>query len=150
MSRFWWKVLLISSICMNAGFVSAFVVHKVFMGHGHSMPDLKLSPPVKDEFDRNYREFRARMDSLHAEVRTERAGIVRVIASDDSSAEAIKAQRERVLGSTDKVLDATVEHLLRQKSLLTAEQRAVFFGAIGRKIEGGERRSHHTFEEKQR
>lgn len=147
MRRPWLKVLLAASLCLNAGFLSAFLISKVHHRREHGIPGLQLSPQVKSEFDANFAAFRERMASLHADLKTEKGKLLEIIASDNPSPEAIKAQEEKVLAANARISEAVTEHLLKQKRLLSPQEQRTFFDHISRVSQESDHRSTPPKEE---
>jgi len=141
MSKIWRNGLLAASLCLNVGFLSALGVHVFQHRRPSGMPDLNLSPEAKDKLDSNFRAFKDRLGGLNAQVLTERVRMLDLLASQDPSPEAIRAQQERITGLTGQILQATSEHLLVQKSLLSPEQQRIFFDHIRHRIQDADRRS---------
>ena len=130
MRRLGWKTLLVISLCLNAGFFSAFVMHTIHRHRDRGVPDLKLSPPVQAQIDANYAAFRARLATLNGELHAERAKLVALLAAQNPAPEAIKAQQERILAANDRIVQAFTEHMLNQKRLLSPGEQRLFFDHI--------------------
>ncbi len=148
MRRIWWYALLAASLCLNAGFLSAVLVHAVRHGHTRSMPDLNLSPMVKTEFDANYAAFQKKMAPLRAELREDRAQMFALLASDHPTPEAIRSQEDKILAVTARLLQTASAHMLDQKRLLSAEQQRRFFDFIQHHNPDENRRPPSPLEEK--
>ena len=148
MRRTGWKVLLVASLCLNVGFVSSLVIHKVHHRRDRGPAALKLPPQVQAQVDANDASFRERLAALHAELHDERAKLVALVAAGDPSPEAIRAQQERVLAANDRIVTAFTEHLLNQKRLLTPQEQRLFFEHIQSHRPREERRGATPKEEK--
>jgi hypothetical protein len=133
MRRLGWKILLVASLCLNAGFLSALVVHKFHHHRDHGMPDLKLSPAVQAQLDANYAAFRTRLATLHGDLHAERAKLVALLATQDPPPGAIEAQQGRILAANDRIVQAFTEHMLNQKRLLSPAEQRLFFDHIQRR-----------------
>jgi Spy/CpxP family protein refolding chaperone len=141
MRRLAWRILLVASLCLNAGFFSAFVVHKIHRHRDHGMPDMKLSPPVQAQMDANFAAFRARLAVLHGELHAERAKLVALLAAQDPPPEAIEAQQEKVLAANDRIVRTFTQHMLNQKRLLSPAEQRIFFDHIQHRNPESDRRA---------
>jgi len=141
MRRLWLRIVLAASLCLNAGFLAALVVHAVQHRRSHDMSELRLTPEIKAEMDANFKAFRERVRGLNTDLRAERLRMLDLLASEDPSAEAIDGQQARVMAATERMLQMTDDHLLVQKKLLTPEQQRLFFDHLRRRIQDTDRRS---------
>ena len=141
MRRLWVKILLAASLCLNAGFLGALGVHVLQHRRSHDMSELKLSPQAKADMDANFKAFRERLSPLSSDLRAERLRMLDVLASESPSPDAVAAQQAKILAATERMLQATDDHLLVQKKLLTPEQQRLFFDHIRSRIQDGDRRS---------
>lgn len=148
MKRTWLNVLLAASLCLNGGFIAAVVVHHARHSLAHPQPDLKLSPPVKAQFDASETAFWDKMGLLHEELQGERAKMLDVLASQGPSPEAVKAQQEKVLGINARILQAVTDHVLDVKRLFSPDEQRRFFEFIQRRNHETARRPQNPNEEK--
>ncbi|MEW6363862.1 MAG: hypothetical protein AB1714_04400 [Acidobacteriota bacterium] len=140
MRRIWRNALLIASLCLNVGFLSAFIIHIVWRSHTHSRPDFDPPAQAKDQFDANFSTFRDSMASLNEELGTEKARLVDILASPNPSQEAVQAQQDKITAVNARITKAFAEHLLRQKRLLTPEEQRQFFDFIRSRTRGRDHR----------
>ena len=148
MRRIWRNALLIASLCLNVGFLSTFVIQEFRHGHHHSFPDLNLSAPAKAQFDANFSTYRQGMAPLHAELSTEKKKLMELLASENPSPEAIRAQQDKVTAVNARILQHFTDHILNQKRLLAPKQQRPFFDFIERRMQDAHLRPSIPFEEK--
>jgi Spy/CpxP family protein refolding chaperone len=141
MRHLWVKILIVVSLCLNAGFLSAMGVHWFQHRRGHGMQDLQLTAQAKSQMEANFKAFRERVGAMDTDLRAERLKMLDLLASDNPTPEAIAAQQAKVIAATERMLQVTDEHLLDQKKLLNAQQQRLFFDHIRRRIQDPDKRS---------
>jgi hypothetical protein len=141
MRHLWVKILLVVSLCLNAGFLAALGVHAIQHRRGHGMQDLQLSPQAKAQMESNFKTFREHVGAVDTELRVERLKMLDLLASDNPTPEAVAAQQAKIVSATERMLQVTDEHLLDQKKLLNAQQQHLFFDHIRRRIQDPDKRS---------
>ncbi len=141
MRHLWLKILLVVSLCLNAGVLANMGVHWFQHRKGHGMQDLQLSDQVRAQMDANFKAFRDRVGAMNKDLRDERVKMLDLLASDHPSPEAVAAQEAKVVAATQAMLKVTDEHLLDQKKILNPEQQRLFFDHIRRRIQDSDKRS---------
>ncbi len=141
MRHLWLKILLVVSLCLNAGVLVNMGVHWVQHRKGHGMQDLQLSDTARAQMDANFKAFRERVGAMNRDLRDERVRMLDLLASDQPAPEAVSAQEAKVLAATQAMLKVTDEHLLDQKKILNPEQQRLFFDHIRRRIQDSDKRS---------
>ncbi len=137
----WLRILLVVSLCMNAGVLVHIGVHWVQHRKAHGMQDLQLSADAKAKMESNFKAFRERVGSMNGALRDERVKMLDLLASDSPPPDAVAAQEAKVVTATQAMLKVTDEHLLDQKKLLSPEQQRLFFDHIRRRIQDSDKRS---------
>ena len=136
MRKRWLNVLFAASLCLNAGFVAALVIHGFSHHHDEARPEeAAADPAVRAKLSANFSAFKERMVPLHKELATEREKLMDLVESDSATAEDVKAQEGRVVAVMARALDIATDHLLDQKRLLTPQERQTFFSRIRRHIQ---------------
>jgi hypothetical protein len=105
------------------------------------MSELHLTPQAKAQVDANFKTFREKLGSLNADLRAERLKMLDLLASENPSPESVAAQQAKVVAATERVLQATDDHLMVQKRLLNAQQQRLFFDHIRSRIQNPGKRS---------
>lgn len=141
MRHLWLRILLVVSLCLNAGVLVNMGVHWVQHRKGHGMQDLQLSEAARAQVEANFKAFRNRVATMNKDLRDERVKMLDLLASDSTSPDAVAAQEAKVLAATQAMLKVTDEHLLDQKKILTSQQQRLFFDHIRRRIQDSDKRS---------
>ena len=141
MRRLWWKALLVASLCLNVGFLAHVGMRMAQHHERHGMSELKLNPEAQAQMEARFKSFRDRLGPLQDELRTERLAMLALLASDNPSPEAVRAQEGRMMAVVERILQTTDTHFLDQKRNLSPEQRRLFFEHLGRRLQEPDRRS---------
>jgi Spy/CpxP family protein refolding chaperone len=144
-----WKLLLVLSLCLNVGFVTAMLLPSIRHELHKPLPDqLGLKEPVKSQFENNFSAFKHKVGPLFEQLRTERMKLLDLLASPNPSPRSIQAQEKAIQTVTAQIQDATVRHFLNQKHLLTPEQQKQFFDHLGRWLGKDKHTRRNPFKEK--
>jgi Spy/CpxP family protein refolding chaperone len=139
--RRWLIVALAASLALNAGFVAAVALHRVGHRHADRMtpPDFGFPPETQAKVEANFKAFHSRMEPLRKELQTERDAMLDLLARQDVPREVLDAQQAKIVDTMNRIGQATLDHFLEQKSLLTPDQQKTFFRALHKKMRAMDR-----------
>ena len=147
--RSWKGILLAVSLCLNAGFLTAYGVH--WYGHSHRPQpgrDMALPADVRARVEANYKAFRRELLPMESQLAAQRTKLLDLLASDQPSPQAIADQQARIVAVQGQIVQMLTRHLLEQKRLLTPEQQRQFFDHIRRRVQEHDHRPPLSNEEK--
>lgn len=147
------KVLLITlSVAFNVAFVGVWLTHAMsappsvprpYPGPQLDQPiwcplhrELNVNAEQWQQIEPRLKEFRSRMDSISAEVRGLRLGVVDLLARSQSDREAVESKQEEILAAQRRMQRLVAEHLLEEKKVLTPGQQRQLFATIRDRLRG--------------
>ena len=140
MRRSWIVAALVVSLCLNAGFLSAWAIRDMRHRHRVDLPsELGLSGPVRTQFEANFSDLKRRLSGLHEELGRERGKMLDILSSENPSTEAIQTQQAAVLSVQSRIQALVTADLLKQKALLTPQQQKRFFDHLRRRVDDPKR-----------
>ena len=140
-----WKkiapLLVVLSVALNLAFISVWAVRSA---RAHwpigTADDRGIWCPLHrrlDVTDEQWRriepriaEFRARSQTICADLNRLRTELIDLIASDNPDRDAITAKQEEIRAGQQRMQQLVVEHLLAEKEVLTTEQQKELFDLI--------------------
>ncbi|MFW6028206.1 MAG: Spy/CpxP family protein refolding chaperone [bacterium] len=140
-----WKriapLLVVLSVALNMAFISVWAVHaaRAHWPTGTADENGTWCPLYRrlDVTDEQWRqiepriaEFRARSQTICAEMNRMRAELIDLIASDNPGRDAIAAKQEEIRAGQQRMQQLVVERLLAEKEVLTPEQQKELFELI--------------------
>ncbi len=143
-----WKkiapLLVVLSVALNIAFISVWAVHAArthwptdAAGDSEMWCPLHRRLNVTDEqwqrIEPRITEFRARSQTICAELNRLRTELIDLIASDDPDRQAIAAKQEEILAGQRKMQQLVIEHLLAEKEALTPQQQEELFNLFRRR-----------------
>ncbi len=140
-----WKkiapLLIVLSVAMNIAFISVWAIHAARAHWPIGTADdkgiwcpLHRQLNVTDEqwqrIEPRIAEFRARTQTICADLNRLRNELIDQIASDNPDKNTIAAKQEEIRAGQQRMQELVVKHLLAEKQVLTAEQQKELFGLI--------------------
>lgn len=130
--------LVIVSVGLNLAFVGMWAAHAWAarpQGEPGKPPaiwcplhrELGVTPEQWAKIEPRLREFQAAVGELCQQVDQARSEVIALIAAEEPDREAIRVKQDEVLATKRAIQERVVEHLLAEKELLTADQRAKLF-----------------------
>jgi len=151
-SRLVWLVLALS-VAMNLGFLGTAAYYwRGWNQHKPSHPEssqvsesilhkeLKLSAVQAQQFDRLRTDLQKEIEGPQAEMRKLRKSFLELLASPEPERAAIERHLAEMSRVQSRIQLAVADHLLAEKSLLSAEQRVTFLDTLRQRFE---REDHH-------
>jgi len=150
-----WKnlklLLVILSVALNVAFIGVWAAQAVSArstvksDHGTGgargpvwcplLREVGVSPEQWRRIEPHLSEFQKARQGVCRKIRQARSDIIDLIASPAPDRNAIQAKQELVWTGQREVQNLLIEHLLRQKELLSPSQQKAFFDAMRKRMQ---------------
>ena len=129
--------LLIVSLAFNVGFVAMFAVRAYHRSGDHSPQQSAAALPVlydalnlteaqESRMGESKENLRSRIDNLQRAMIAESETLGRLLADPEPDRGAITSQLQRIAAIQLQIQEQAVEHLLKDRDLLTADQQRTY------------------------
>jgi len=141
MSTRWKYIFVALSVGMNLAFIGLWVVHTMPVGHrevaGKEVwcslhKQLGATPEQWQEIEPAMLSFQAKARETCGETGLLRLELIELLAAEKPDIKAIRVKQEQIQDKQRHMQELVVDHLLKTREALNAEQRTVLFNLLRR------------------